>query len=101
MVRVHARAHLHLLVLAVVRTRPGDYLAVIRALREQSGGRFQISTRAAHSALHYLERNRLIRRAPNDRRAYVLTASGERRLATKYDEWRSFVDGVESVFSST
>jgi len=42
MVRVHARAHLDLLLLAAVGSEPGDGAAVMRELRERSGRRFSL-----------------------------------------------------------
>ena len=97
MVRVHARAHLDLLLLAAVRNEPGDGEAVMQELRRQSGGRFMPGARTIYSALHRLERNRLIRRSGGDARAYVLTVSGRRSLATKAQEWESFVQGVRGL----
>lgn len=97
MVRVHARAHLDLLLLAVVAGDPGDGAAVIREVHEQSGGRFTIGSGTVYPALHRLERNRLIRRPRENPRRYVLTTAGQRSLAAKQQEWDAFVQGVQAL----
>lgn len=68
MVRVHARAHLDLLLLPVVHGEPGDGEAVMRELRARSGGRFSATAGSVYPALHRLERNRLTQRSARDRR---------------------------------
>ena len=97
MVLVFAQAHLDLLLLAVIRGEPGDGEAVMRELREKSGGRFAPSSQSVYSALHRLERNRLIQRLNVESRHYVLTASGRRSLNMKRKEWESFAKGVQSL----
>ena len=54
MVRVHARAHLDLLLLAAVGSEPGDGAAVMRELRERSGRRFSLTAGTVYPALHRL-----------------------------------------------
>jgi Transcriptional regulator PadR-like family len=61
--RVYVQAHLDLLLLAVIREEPGGGDAVMRRLRDTSGGRFTPSTQLVYSALHRLERNRLVERS--------------------------------------
>ncbi len=101
MVRVHARAHLDLLLLAAVGSEPGDGAAVMRELRERSGRRFSLTAGTVYPALHRLERNRLIQRARNDPRRYVLTAAGYRSLSAKQQEWESFAQGVRALLPPT
>jgi PadR family transcriptional regulator PadR len=93
----YVRAHLDLLLLAVIRDEPGDATAVVRELRERSGGRFAPSSRLVYATLHHLERNRLVQLADTARRHYELTDSGRRSLATKRKAWESFVKGVQGV----
>jgi DNA-binding PadR family transcriptional regulator len=97
MVRVFAQAHLDLLLLAVIRGEPGDGEAVMRELREKSSGRFTPSSQSVYSALHRLERNRLIQRSNVEPRRYVLTTSGRRSLNMKHKEWKSFAKGVQTL----
>ncbi|GAA1213672.1 PadR family transcriptional regulator [Pseudonocardia alaniniphila] len=97
MLESHVRAHLDLLLLAVIRDEPGDATAVMRELRERSGGRFTPSSQVVYAALHHLARNRLVQLADTARRRYELTDSGRRSLATKRKAWESFVNGVQGV----
>jgi DNA-binding PadR family transcriptional regulator len=96
MIRSYVQAHLDLLLLAVIRAEPGDGAAVIRHLRERSGGKFAPSSQSVYATLHHLERNRLVERYPEPRR-YTLTSSGRRSLETKRKELDSFVAGVHAV----
>ena len=82
MIRLYAQEHLAL---------------VMRELRERSGGRFKPSSQTVYSALHRLERNRLIERGYPEFRRYMLTTSGRRSLETKRREFESFVAGVHAV----
>jgi PadR family transcriptional regulator PadR len=97
MLESHVRAHLDLLLLAVIRDEPGDATAVMRELRERSGGKFTPSSQLVYAALHHLERNRLVQHSDAVRRRYELTDSGRRSLATKRKAWESFVKGVQGV----
>ncbi len=94
MLRVYVQAHLDLLLLAVIREEPGVGDALMRALREKSGGRFAPSSQSVYRALHRLERNRLVERSGAERH-YKLTASGRRSLATKRKEWDAFTKGMQ------
>ncbi|GAA1321411.1 PadR family transcriptional regulator [Pseudonocardia xinjiangensis] len=96
MMRSYVQAHLDLLLLAAIRAEPGDGAAVIRHLRERSGGKFAPSSQRVYAALHHLERNRLVERYPEPRR-YTLTNSGRRSLEMKRKELDSFVAGVHAV----
>jgi PadR family transcriptional regulator, regulatory protein PadR len=97
MLESYVRAHLDLLLLAVIADKPRNADAVMRELRERSGGRFTPSPQLAYKALHHLERNRLVQRSDKDPRRYELTDSGRRSLATKRRAWGSFVKGVQGV----
>jgi PadR family transcriptional regulator PadR len=94
--RVYVQAHLDLLLLAVIREEPGTGDAIMRALRDKSGGRFTPSSQSVYPALHRLERNRLVERSGVERN-YKLTASGRRSLATKRKEWEAFTKGLQML----
>lgn len=100
MLESYVRTHLDLLLLAVIRDEPGDTTAVMRELRERSGGRFTPSPQLVYAALHHLERNRLVQ-SDTARRRYELTDSGRRSLVTKRKAWESFVKGVQGVVRSS
>jgi DNA-binding PadR family transcriptional regulator len=94
--RVYVQAHLDLLLLAVIREEPGGGYAVMRRLRDKSGGRFTPSAQLMYPALHRLERNRLVERSGVEH-GYRLTPSGRRSLATKRKEWEAFTKGVQML----
>ena len=83
------KGHLDLLLLATLtQTGPAHGYAVIAALREHSGGAFDLPEGTVYPALHRLEQAGLIashwdESAPRRRRVYALTAGGRRARATK------------------
>ena len=97
------RGHLDLLLLATLRrTGPSHGYALIAALRDGSGGTFDLPEGTIYPALHRLEREGAVASsweadAPRRRRVYALTAAGEAALAAKRTEWRNFVQGVQAV----
>jgi DNA-binding PadR family transcriptional regulator len=97
------RGHLDLLLLATLRrSGPSHGYAIIAALRDHSGGEFDLPEGTIYPALHRLERDGVVASAwdtdaPRRRRTYSLTAAGEAALAAKRDEWRTFARGVQSV----
>jgi PadR family transcriptional regulator, regulatory protein PadR len=99
MFEMYLRVHLDLLLLAVIRDQPGNGSAVIRELRERSGGRFTPSSQLVYKVLHHLERNRLVRRSSADPGHYQLAEAGRRVLRAKRREWESFVGSVEDVLA--
>jgi PadR family transcriptional regulator, regulatory protein PadR len=98
----HVRGHLDLLLLSVLAEGPAHGYAIISALRERSGGAFDLPEGTVYPALHRLEREGLLRSewaedAARRRRRYAITAAGSRALAAKREEWRSFSRGVQAV----
>ncbi|MEV0135148.1 helix-turn-helix transcriptional regulator [Dactylosporangium sp. NPDC050688] len=97
------RGHLDLLLLAVLADAgPVHGYALIAALRERSGGVFDLPEGTVYPALHRLERDGLVashweQAVPRRRRVYALTAAGRETRTVKQREWRSFVTGVQSV----
>ncbi len=97
------RGHLDLLLLATLRrTGPVHGYALIAALREGSGGTFDLPEGTTYPALHRLERlgvvdSRWDAAAPRKRRVYSLTRAGEAALAVKQSQWREFAEGVHAV----
>ena len=100
---VDLRGHLDLLLLSVLRrTGPTHGYALIVALREDSGGTFDLPEGTVYPALHRLERDGLISstwdaRAARRRRVYRLTGAGLAALAAKQGEWRAFARGVQAI----
>src|SRR5918911_1265916 len=87
------KGHLDVLLLAALADGPRHGYAVKEALREGSGGRFDLPTGTVYPALHRLEAAGLIAGSwsmvdGRRRRSYRLTAAGRRRLAADPASWR-------------
>ena len=96
------RGRLDALVLAVVEEEPRHGYAVIEALRERSGGTFDLPTGTVYPALRRLERAGYLHSewatvGGRRRRTYHLTASGRRLLVSERSAWRRFAGAVEGV----
>jgi DNA-binding PadR family transcriptional regulator len=96
------KGHLDVLLLAALETGPRHGYAVKEALREGSGGRFDLPTGTVYPALHRLENAGLIAGTwsvvdGRRRRTYQLTAAGQRRLHTDRGAWREFAAAVTGL----
>ncbi len=97
------RGHLELLLLATLAgTGPIHGYGLITALRERSGGTFDLPEGTVYPALHKLERAGLIashwdESAPRRRRVYELTEAGLAARAEKQREWAGLLRAVQSV----
>ena len=96
------KGHLDVLLLATLEDGPRHGYAVKEALREGSGGRFDLPTGTVYPALHRLDGAGLI--AGNwsvvdgrRRRTYRLPPAGRRRLADDRANWRDFAAAVTSL----
>ncbi|MFL6116647.1 MAG: PadR family transcriptional regulator [Catenulispora sp.] len=99
------RGHLDGLVLAVLTGGPAHGYGLIDALRDRSGGAFDLPEGSVYPALHRLERAGLVASgwsevAGRRRRVYSLTAAGRRAAEQRRSEWRSFSAAVERVFGA-
>jgi PadR family transcriptional regulator, regulatory protein PadR len=101
------RGHLDLLLLATLhRSAPVHGYALITALRERSGGAFDLPEGTVYPALHRLERDGAVESGwdtstPRPRRVYRLTPVGEKALERKRSDWTEFVGGVQAVLGMT
>jgi len=96
------KGHLDVLLLAALEDGPRHGYAVKEALREGSGGRFDLPTGTVYPALHRLEDAGLITGTwsvaeGRRRRTYRLTANGRRRLAGERVNWREFAATVSTL----
>ena len=96
------KGHLDVLLLATLEHGPRHGYAIKEALRENSGGRFDLPTGTVYPALHRLEDAGLIAGTwsvadGRRRRSYRLTPAGRRRLANDRATWRDFATAVTSV----
>jgi PadR family transcriptional regulator, regulatory protein PadR len=96
------KGHLDVLLLAALGDGPRHGYAVREALRQGSGGRFDLPTGTVYPALHRLEAAGLIAGSwtvtdGRRRRSYRLTAAGRRRLATDRASWREFAAAITTL----
>jgi len=102
MERERLKGHLDLLLLSVLARGPAHGYAVIAALRERSGGMFDLPEGTMYPALHRLEGSGLLSSSWAEadgrrRRVYALTQAGAAALAAEQTEWRRFARGVQAV----
>jgi DNA-binding PadR family transcriptional regulator len=99
------KGHLDVLLLAALEGGPRHGYAVKEALREGSGGRFDLPTGTVYPALHRLERAGLIAGSwsvvdGRRRRTYRLTAAGARQLHADRGNWREFAAAVSALLEA-
>src|SRR4051794_20612081 len=100
------RGHLDLILLGVLRDRPGHGYAVITALREQSDGELDLVEGSVYPALHRLERRGLLTsewhsEAGRRRRIYAVTPAGRIALRDEHREWQALVTAIDKVMLTT
>jgi PadR family transcriptional regulator, regulatory protein PadR len=104
--RERLKGNLDLLLLSVLAAGgPGHGYAIISALRDRSGGTFDLPEGTVYPALHRLEDAGLLASSWADasgrrRRVYGLTRQGAAALAAEQAEWRRFAVGVQAVMGS-
>ena len=96
------KGHLDVLLLATLNDGPQHGYAIKEALRDGSGGRFDLPTGTVYPALHRLERAGLISGSwsvvdGRRRRSYHLTAEGHKKLAGERANWREFATAVTTL----
>ena len=96
------KGHLDTLLLAALDGEPRHGYAVIEALRENSGGRFDLPSGTVYPALHRLQRAGLITSSwsvvdGRRRRTYELTPAGQTKLHTERATWREFAATVTTM----
>ena len=99
------RGHLELVVLAALRGGPRHGYAIIKELRERSGGEFDVLEGTLYPALRRLEQAGLVQsrwstEAGRRRRVYELTGRGTKAVAEQEQGWQSFVRTLNRVLSS-
>ena len=96
------KGHLDLLLLAILSEGSAHGYAVIESLRQQSGGLFDLPEGTIYPALHRLEKQGLLKSrwqndAPRRRRVYELTIKGQKALAKRQVEWKTFSKAVDAT----
>jgi PadR family transcriptional regulator, regulatory protein PadR len=100
--RERLKGNLDLLLLSVLAAGPAHGYAIISALRDRSGGAFDLPEGTVYPALHRLEDAGLLASSWADadgrrRRVYGLTDKGAAALAAERTEWRRFATGIQAV----
>jgi len=100
------KGHLDVLLLATLADGPRHGYAVKDALRQGSGGRFDLPTGTVYPALHRLESAGLIAGSwsvvdGRRRRSYQLTPAGHHKLAGERTNWREFAIAVTALLERT
>jgi PadR family transcriptional regulator, regulatory protein PadR len=96
------KGHLDVLLLAVLEEEPRHGYAVKEALRDGSGGRFDLPTGTIYPALHRLEDAGLVAGSwsivdGRRRRTYRLTAAGTKRLHADRSNWQDFSAAINGL----
>jgi PadR family transcriptional regulator, regulatory protein PadR len=99
------RGHLDAMLLAVLEGGPTYGYAIAEALRERSGGAFDLPEGTIYPALHRLERSGAntsehLMVNGRDRRMYKLSKVGRVSLRERRAGWVSFVDAVNGVLGA-
>jgi DNA-binding PadR family transcriptional regulator len=102
MAKDQTNGNLDLLLLRVLSRGPAHGYATIAALKEASGGVFDLPEGTVYPSLHRLERSGLLASdwdssSGRRRRVYAITARGQESLATARREWKRFAAGMNAV----
>ena len=96
--------HLELLVLTALKSGPGHGYSIIRAVRERSGGEFELLEGSLYPLLHRLERNRLVTSSWTEvsgrkRRVYRLSRKGQAVVGEQQRDWRRFEQAMNLILA--
>src|SRR3954454_20517927 len=98
------RGHLDAVLLAVLEPGPLHGYAIIEAMRERSGGRFDLPTGTVYPALRALERAGYLAGDWSEvggrrRRTYRLTGSGRRALVAERTDWQAYSQALNAMLA--
>ncbi|MGN6605924.1 MAG: PadR family transcriptional regulator [Jatrophihabitans sp.] len=98
------KGSLDLLLLGVLRQGPAHGYAIITALRERSGGAFDLAEGTIYPALHRLEAagqvaSEIELAQGRRRRTYRLTPKGRKSFVAQHRDWQGFVAGMQAVLA--
>jgi len=91
-----------MLILEVISQGPTYGYQIAQTVLGQSKGYFEITEVSMYTALHRLERQKLLESFwqeadGRDRKYYKLTPAGRKALAAKKQEWRQFSSSVQGI----
>ena len=95
-----------MLILEVVAQGPTYGYEITQTVLTRTTGRFELKEGSLYPALHRLERQKLLIASWSEhdgrrRKYYKLTAAGDKALAARRDEWRSFSAAVNGVLGAS
>jgi PadR family transcriptional regulator len=98
------RGNLDMLVLDVLERQPMHGYGVVRALRDRSGGVFELPEGTVYPSLHRLEAAGLLQSDWQDvdgrrRRVYRVTTAGSAAATVERREWDRFAGAVGAVLA--
>ncbi len=97
------KGHLDAVLLAVIGDEALHGYAIIEAIRDRSGGHFDLPEGTIYPALHRLELAGLLASrwvqpdGGRKRRVYSVTGQGRQSLVERRAGWKSFASGIELV----
>ena len=96
------KGHLDLILLAALQPEPAYGYALIRELRDKTGGFLDLTEGTLYPVLHRLEdagylHSRMLTVQSRRRRLYSLTPEGERQLERLRRDWSEFSRGIENL----
>jgi DNA-binding PadR family transcriptional regulator len=96
------KGHLDLILLAALQPGPAYGYALIRDLREKTGGFLDLTEGTLYPVLHRLEdagylNSRTVTVQSRRRRLYSITPEGEDQLERLRRDWSEFSRGVENL----
>ena len=94
--------HLELMLLAIAADEPSHGYAILQALKERSGGTFDLPEGTVYPALHRLQQEGLLTSTwqtheGRRRRVYSATPDGRRKLRERVKDWQQFSRAVSTV----
>jgi PadR family transcriptional regulator, regulatory protein PadR len=98
------RNHLELVVLTALKGGPRHGYSIIRAIRERSGGEFELLEGSLYPVLHRLERDGLVTSSwtmvgGRKRRVYNLTRKGRAAVSEQKRHWRRFERAMNLILT--
>ena len=100
------KGSIQLCILAVLSTKKKYGFQIIKELREQSGGYFDLKEGTLYPALHRLEKRGYLKsewvtqKSGMPRKYYVLTDSGKRSYKEAKVEWNNMVNSLNDVLEA-
>lgn len=96
------KGHLDLILLLSLQSGPAYGYALIKDLRDRTGGMLDLSEGTVYPVLHRLEgagllESALVTAGSRRRRLYRITSTGEEELQRLLSEWDEFVQGIRNL----